>query len=379
MSAPSCPYWREYDSVAGTICYCEVAAFNKKLTAEEMRAIGCTQERRQVCLSRMEARVGSSAVPTVAYDPPNVIADSVAKTSEKKAGLATGSLLVLGVLAGAYIAMGAQLSTVVTNDLAARLGDGLSRLAGGITFSVGLIMVILAGAELFTGNNLVMALGLYDRRITWQALLRNWTLVYLANFLGALLLVAIFYATNLWLANGAMVGAKAVLTAQAKVNLTFSEAFFRGILCNWLVCLAVWLANAGKDAVSKILGIMLPVAAFVTSGFEHSIANMYFIPIGILLSDQVQVAGALARLGQDPVAVGAALTWIKFLVANLIPVTLGNIVGGAIFVGGSYWAVYLHRPAAPKVKAAPETKAAPAAAPATGGRMLSATGRGGKV
>ncbi|MBC7334981.1 MAG: formate/nitrite transporter family protein, partial [Clostridia bacterium] len=257
--------------------------------------------------------------------------------------------------------------------------DGLSRLAGGITFSVGLIMVILAGAELFTGNNLVMALGLYDRRITWQALLRNWTLVYLANFLGALLLVAIFYATNLWLANGAMVGAKAVLTAQAKVNLTFSEAFFRGILCNWLVCLAVWLANAGKDAVSKILGIMLPVAAFVTSGFEHSIANMYFIPIGILLSDQVQVAGALVRLGQDPVAVGAALTWIKFLVANLIPVTLGNIVGGAIFVGGSYWAVYLHRPAAPKVKAAPETKAAPAAAPATGGRMLSATGRGGKV
>lgn len=358
----SCPYWREYDSPAGPICYCEVAAMNKVLSPEQLKEIGCTPEKRQACLSRMEMAVGAGAVPTVAYEPPKEIAAAVAKASEAKAKMPLVNVLLLGCLAGAYIAIGAQLSTMVTNDLAKFVGDGLSRLTGGMVFSVGLVMVILCGAELFTGNNLVMALGLYDRKISWGQLLRNWGLVYLANFLGAMLLVYLVYQTDLWTANGALVGAKAVATAQAKVNLTFAEAFSRGILCNWLVCLAVWLANAGRDAISKMLGIILPITAFVASGFEHSVANMYFIPMGLLLKNQAPVVAAMGGTATD------TLTWGNFLVDNLIPVTLGNIVGGAIFVAGIYWVVYLRqaRPAVAETRGA--GRSVPGGAPLTGER-----------
>jgi formate transporter len=255
--------------------------------------------------------------------------------AEKKAAISPPSLRVLGLLAGAYIAMGAVLSTVVTNDLAVYIGDGLSRLVGGVTFSLGLVLVVLGGAELFTGNNLVMTAGLLQKKITYKQVLSNWSRVYLFNFIGALLIVILIFYSGIWKFNGGSVGLRAVNIAAAKVSLPWSEAFFRGILCNWLVCLAVWLSLAGKDAFGKILAIVIPVTAFVAMGFEHSIANMYFIPMGILLTGLETVRATI-----DPAVVNA-LTWSGFLWKNLIPVTLGNVVGGVIFVAVAYWNAYL--------------------------------------
>lgn len=367
MPRVSCPYWQEYDSVSGPVTYCEVIAFNKELPAAELKKIGCTPEKREQCLRTMEGSVGlpprtigvpqTGKLPTVAFDAPPDIAAAVCDASKKKAALPLLNLFILGILAGAYIAIGAQLSNIVTNDLAAYLGDGFSRLMGGMVFSVGLVLVILCGAELFTGNNLVMALGACTKRVTGGQLLANWGIVFVANFVGSLLVVALIYGSGLWTANGALVGAKAVMTANAKVNLTWGSALCRGIMCNWLVCLAVWLSFAGRDAVSKILGIMLPIAAFVASGFEHSVANMYFIPMGITLSNEPTVLAALAKTLTNPGAALANLTWGGFFLRNLIPVTIGNIIGGAVFVGGAYWVAYL-RAAKPKEVAVPVQKPA---------------------
>jgi len=166
----------------------------------------------------------------------------------------------------------------------------------------------------------------------------NWFFVYFANFAGAILLVIIMYYSGLWKAGNLGVGIAALETAVAKVNLSFLEAFCRGIGCNWLVCLAVWLAIAGKDSISKIFGIYFPIMAFVASGFEHSVANMYFIPIGLFLKGNAAVVNA-AGLTQTL----DSLTWSSFLIRNLVPVTLGNIVGGALFVGGIYYLAYLRK------------------------------------
>jgi len=275
----------------------------------------------------------SLALAQHASPPPQVAVD-VVQSSESKAGRSTAELIVLGFLAGAYIAFGAQLCTVVTSDLAAVTGSGLSRLVGGLVFSLGLILVVLGGAELFTGNNLIF-LGVLAGRVPVRSMLRNWAVVYLANFAGSLLLVFMMYGTGLWEAGGAAVGARAVSIAAGKVSLGWGEAFLRGVACNWLVCLAVWLAIASRDPVGKILGIVFPVTAFVACGFEHSIANMYFIPMGILLKAQapvVAVLGGSASYG--------ALTWTGFVVGNLIPVTAGNIMGGAGFVAAAYWVAY---------------------------------------
>jgi formate/nitrite transporter len=270
-----CQFWQEYDSIAGGISYCELAAFNKPVNPAFLAHIGCHEEKRKQCLG------------------------------------------------------------VVTNDLAFYIGDGMSRLVGGATFSIGLILVILGGAELFTGNNMIMTTGLLQKRITLKQVMTNWSLVYVFNFIGALLFVYLIFYSGIWNFNGGSVGERAVGIAVSKVSLTWSEAFSRGILCNWLVCMAVWLSLAGKDAFGKILGIMIPVTAFVALGLEHSIANMYFIPMGILLAGQETVRAAM-----DPVVL-QGLTWTAFLWKNLLPVTLGNMVGGIIFVAIAYWNVYL--------------------------------------
>lgn len=362
----NCEHWKEYDSVGGPVSYCEIEAFGSKLTAKELEVLGCTAEKRKVCNTVMEFNVGAAAtpiaippiVPTVSCDLPKDVAAITVGNAEKKAASPFFNLLVLGILAGAYIALGAELSTIVTNDLAKYFGDGLTRLFSGLVFSLGLILVVIGGAELFTGNTL-MVTGWLEGKITGQKVLRNWVIVYCANFIGAILLASFFYGTGLWEVNGGLVGAKAVMIANGKVNLSWSEALFRGILCNWLVCLAVWLASASRDGVSKILAIVFPVTAFVASGFEHSIANMYFIPEGIFLKDQAVVLQAVAAsLGTDTAGAAAALAnlnWGSFVVKNLIPVTIGNIIGGALFVGAFYWSVFL-RPASknqkPKVSAA---------------------------
>lgn len=343
--AKHCQFWKEYDSVGGTISYCELAAFNRPVNPAFLEQIGCTPEKRKECLGTMELNIGMGAVPAspppVVCDPPPDIAKNVVGLAEKKATTSAPSLQLLALLAGAYIAMGAVLSTVVTNDLPAYIGDGLSRLVGGLSFSLGLILVILGGAELFTGNNLMVA-GLLEKKVTFKQVLKNWSWVYFFNFAGALLIVFIFYFSGIWKANNYAIAVKAVSIANTKISLYWSEAFFRGILCNWLVCLAVWLSMAGKDAFSKIMGIMLPVTAFVAIGLEHSIANMYFIPMGIMLKNAVISQGLLT-----PDAL-QGINWTGFFWKNLIPVTLGNLVGGVFFVAVAYWSAYL-RPSVQKL------------------------------
>jgi formate/nitrite transporter len=351
-----CAFWNEYDSVAGHICYCELAAFNRPVNANFLAAIGCSPEKRVECMKAMEYAVGRGVVPeelpepvpqvtqvpaaVPSCDPPPEIARTVVGVSQKKAATAAPSLIMLAILAGAYISLGAILFTMVTNDLSLFIGDGLSRLVGGISFSLGLILVVLGGAELFTGNNLLVA-GYLDKKITARQVLNNWFWVYLFNFVGALVVVALFYYSGIWKANDGGIALRILNIAAAKTSLTWSEAFFRGILCNWLVCLAVWIAMAGKDAISKILGIMIPIAAFVAAGFEHSIANMYFVPMGIMVK-----GSELAQSIAAPVLL-QGITWQAFFINNLIPVTLGNIIGGVVFVAIAYWACYL-RPVLPK-------------------------------
>lgn len=265
---------------------------------------------------------------------PIEVTENVIEISKSKSELQMLPMLLLGMLAGVYIGFGAELCTMVTHDLSKYLGVGFAKFMGGSVFSVGLMLVVIAGAELFTGNCLILT-GVLARKVLIKGMLRNWLFVYFANFAGSVLLATIMYYSGLWKVGHLKVGAAALTTAVEKVNLSFLEAFCRGIGCNWLVCLAVWLAIAGKDTISKIFGIYFPIMAFVASGFEHSVANMYFVPIGLFLKGNVAVVNA-AGLAETI----NSLTWSRFLIENLVPVTLGNIIGGAFFVGGVYYLAY---------------------------------------
>lgn len=258
------------------------------------------------------------------------ILEKVSDSGIAKAEGKTLRLLIWALLAGAYIAFGAQASQMVSFNLLADPSSlGVGRLVSAAVFPVGLMMVVLCGAELFTGNCL-MIIGVLDRKIRISGMLRNWVLVYLGNFLGALLVVALMKSTGLWETGSGLLGASVIKTAQAKVQLSFGQAFVRGILCNWLVCLAVWMSTGARETVSKIFAIWFCIGLFVISGFEHSIANMYFIPAGIAAAAD----SGLAQLAGCDVSV---LTVGNFLVKNLLPVTLGNILGGGLFVGMVYW------------------------------------------
>jgi formate/nitrite transporter len=210
------------------------------------------------------------------------------------------------------------------------------RLLAGLVFSVGLVLVIVGGAELFTGNNLIV-MAWAGRKVSSRGLLRNWGIVYVGNFVGAIGTALLVFISRQYTFGGGSVGTAALGTAAAKVEFDFVQALALGVLCNALVCLAVWLTFSARSTVDKIAAIILPIAAFVAAGFEHSIANMYFIPIGLLI--KVFDPAFTAASGVDV----SRLTWESFLVANLIPVTLGNIVGGAVLVAAVYWFVFLHR------------------------------------
>ena len=271
-----------------------------------------------------DAQQGASSLTNSvdAYTPPQM-ARLVEAVGVRKAGLSITQTLTLGVLAGAFIAFGAMLFTLVMTD--ATLGFGLMRLVGGVAFSLGLILVVVGGAELFTGNNLIV-MAWADRRVSTAALLRNWLLVYIANGFGAgAMVVMMVLADGLSIGGGAVAGTASKI-AEAKISLGFVEALFRGILCNVLVCLAVWLCFAAHSVSGKILAIVFPISAFVALGFEHSVANMYLIPIGM-------ISGA----GFDLAA----------LLGNLVPVTLGNVIGGGVLVAMVYWLVYLRNTSSP--------------------------------
>jgi formate/nitrite transporter len=273
-----------------------------------------------------------------AYTPAE-IARMVESKGVTKAEAAVFPTFVLGVLAGAFIAFGAVLSTIVGTG--SEFGLGPTRWLAGLAFSLGLILVVIAGAELFTGNNLVV-MSLVDGHITLTQLLRNWGVVFVGNFVGAVSIVLAVWLARGWELGGGDVGVSALSIAAAKTSLPFEVVFVRGILCNVLVCLAVWLAMAGKTLVDKVVAIIFPIAAFVAAGFEHSIANMYFIPQGMLLKGEPGVAGDAESAGLTPEQLDS-LDWTG-MIGNLTAATLGNIVGGGLLVGLTYWFVYL-RPA----------------------------------
>jgi formate transporter len=264
----------------------------------------------------------SRTAPTLVARPPDEIARAVAGLGVTKARLHGLPLLALSVLAGAFISLGALLYIVVTID--PRLGFGLTRLAGGLAFALGLILVVVAGAELFTGNNLV-AMAWATGLVTLPELVRHWTLVYAGNVLGCLLTVAIVqWAGTASLGEG-VVGNTAVQIAAAKAALPAGQIFARGVLCNALVCLGVWMAMAGRSVADKVVAVPLPVAAFVALGFEHSIANWFFLPYALTVG------------GSDAVPLAGAIT-------NLTVSTAGNLVGGTLLVALVYWIAYLRPP-----------------------------------
>lgn len=253
----------------------------------------------------------------------------------RKASMEAGKMFALAVLAGAFIAMGAIFATTV---LTGTSPYGLGRLVGGVVFSLGLILVIVGGAELFTGNNLIV-MAWAGGKVSTAKLLRNWGIVYAGNFAGALGTVALMILTRQYSFGGGGVGATALAIGEAKCRLDFVQAVALGVLCNALVCMAVWLCFAARSSADKILSILFPISAFVAAGFEHSIANMYFIPKALLikLTAGPEFWQAIGKTAADY----PSLTWEAFLVSNLVPVTIGNVIGGTALVGLVYWFVYL--------------------------------------
>ncbi|HUT71408.1 MAG TPA: formate/nitrite family transporter [Desulfatiglandales bacterium] len=302
-------------------------AVRRKLTAEK-KALG-----------RFERILQSVQFPTADMEdkPPKTIAETVASTvGVGKVTSPWVTVFVLGILAGAYIGFGGLLSTTVSFDLAKTLGIGFAKFLAGSAFSVGLMLVVIAGAELFTGNNLMLSSAM-ARKITFSTMSVRWTVVWFANLVGSLIIALIFYLSGLWRTGDGALGVATVGIAYLKVNLSFVEVLVRAVGCNWLVCLAVWMALAARQTVGKIFAIYFPIMAFVAIGFEHVVANMYFIPVGIFLHSW---SGIAAPGAYDP----ASLNWFSFLWKNMVPATIGNIIGGGVFVGMSYWGAYL-RPA----------------------------------
>ena len=263
---------------------------------------------------------------------PKEIADRIEQISVSKSTTDPLRVFALALLAGAFIAFAAAFFTVVTHN--SNLGLGITRLLGGLAFCLGLILVVVAGAELFTGNNLLV-MACVDKKITFYQLLINWSVVFFGNLCGSLGLVLLIYLSDHWLMSNGAVGAQAVMIANSKVNLGFMQAFTSGILCNALVCLAVWLCFACHTVTDKILAIMFPITAFVTLGFEHSVANMYFIPAGVLAKSNQGIIKLVDN------SIDLSHLNLAGFIHNLVPVTLGNITGGSVFVGMIYWFIYL--------------------------------------
>ena len=261
-----------------------------------------------------------------AYSPAE-IQDLVEKIGVKKATLPFLQSSMLAVMAGGSIGLGALYYTIVASD--ADLSFATIRVVGGIVFSLGLALVLVGGAELFTGNNLIV-MAWASGKISTRQVLRNWVIVYCGNFVGSIgLVILVFFSHHLDM-NGGRIGLSILNTAVAKISPDLVTLFFKGILCNLLVCLGVWLAYAGRSVTDKIVGLILPVSAFVAAGFEHCVANMYFLPMAWLLTET----------GKVPADFNASVITIPGIIHNLVPVTLGNIVGGSGFVGFAYWVIY---------------------------------------
>jgi formate/nitrite transporter len=260
---------------------------------------------------------------------PKEIAARVETIGVAKTRLPLLSMLMLSVLAGVFIGLGALYFVLVKSDPS--LGFATSQILGGVVFSLGLILVVVAGAELFTGNNL-LAMAWADRKISTRDLLQNWAIVCGGNFLGAVGLALLVVLSRHPEMNHGAVAQEYLRIAAVKVAMPFWTAFFKGVLCNVLVCMAVWMALAGRSVVDKAVAIVFPISAFVAAGFEHSVANMYLIPVAMLLQTFQHVA-----------TTADTITWVGFF-HNLVPVILGNIVGGSVLVGLVYYVIYRRAP-----------------------------------
>lgn len=258
---------------------------------------------------------------------PKEIAARVENIGVAKVRLPLLSMLILSILAGVFIGLGALYSVLIRSD--STLGFAVKQVFGGLAFSLGLFLVVVAGAELFTGNNL-LAMAWADRKITTFELLRNWTIVACGNFIGALGLALLVYLARHAEMNQGAIAHEYLSIAASKVSMPFWTAFFRGILCNVLVCMALWMALAGRSVIDKAVAIVFPISAFVAAGFEHSIANMYIIPLAMLLQEAQPVSGTVL------------ISWAGFF-GNLLPVIAGNIVGGSVLVGLVYYIIYLRK------------------------------------
>lgn len=264
---------------------------------------------------------------------PAEMAQRAEQIGVKKANSSALRLFALAVLAGAFISLGAMFATTALAGSSA-LPYGVARLLAGLTFSLGLILVIVGGAELFTGNTLIV-MAWASGKVSLMALLRNWAIVYFGNFVGSVF-TALMVFLSLHYTNGSgAIGATALSIANTKTGVSFIPALASGILCNALVCLAVWLTFSARSTVDKISAIVFPITAFVAGGFEHSVANMYFIPMGLMIKtfDPAFVTKMSATVDN--------ITLFNFFVSNLVPVTIGNIIGGGFLVGAAYWAIFL--------------------------------------
>jgi formate/nitrite transporter len=267
-----------------------------------------------------------------------ILPPQIAKRAEeigiKKSEMSLEKTFVLAVLAGAFVALGAVFSTTVAVD--STLPYGVNRMMMGLVFCLGLILVVVAGAELFTGNNLIV-MAWVSGKVSVYRLLRNWVIVYVGNFVGSVATALLLYATKQYTFSEGSVGLTMFKTASAKLAYEPEQAIALGMMCNALVCLAVWLTYGARSTSDKILAILFPITAFVAAGFEHSVANMYFVPVTLFI--KAFDGDFVTRMGIET----ADLTWGNFLVDNLLPVTIGNIIGGAVMVGVVYWFIYLHQ------------------------------------
>ncbi len=279
----------------------------------------------------------------------------------KKAALPALNMFVLAILAGAFIGIGAIFATTVAAGgisvkdaggaaaFSTGLPYGITRLLVGLVFTVGLILVVVGGAELFTGNNLIL-MAFASKKVTLMQLLRNWAIVYTGNFVGSIATAFIVFLGGQYLFGGGAIGLTALNIGESKTALTFIQAVALGIMCNALVCMAVWMCYGARSTTDKIMAIIPPIACFVAAGFEHSVANMYFIPSALFIKGSGDTAffTAIGKTAEN----FPHLTWGNFFIGNLLPVTIGNIIGGALMVGLVYWFVYLRKaikPAAQQV------------------------------
>ena len=273
---------------------------------------------------------------------PNEVAGELVTVAENKANLNLLQKIVLGIIAGAYIAFAAVASNTAAFQLMNNPSTlGLSKLLSAFVFSGGLILVVVCGSELFTGNNL-MLMGVYEKKISVKQLLISWGIVYVSNFVGSILIAFMVAKSGQLGFAGSMLGGATIKIACTKVSLSTSNAILLGLMCNWLVCLAVWGSTAARDIGSKIMAIFFPIMMFVTAGFEHSIANMYYISAGLFAKENSQYVDAALQLGVKQSDI-ANLDWSSFFLGNLFPVTLGNIIGGTIFVGTAYWLAFMRK------------------------------------